>query len=110
VKVYMCVCIVDIRRWECKGVYVCLFMRVYFVFIHACGYVCFIHACVFCVHLCVCIFVVIHACVYLCSFMREEVGPQIRYIEYKTIHYQKATCISVFCMYYSLKSWQIQLF
>ena len=69
-KVYMCVCIVDIRGWECKGVYVCLFMRVYFVFIHACGYVCFIHACVFCVHLCVCIFVVIHACVYLCSFMR----------------------------------------
>jgi hypothetical protein len=40
----------------------------------------------------------------------KEVGPQIRYIEYKTIHYQKATCISVFCMCYSLKSWQIQLF
>ena len=67
---YMCVCIVDIRRWECKGVYVCLFMRVYFVFIHACVYGCFIHACVFCVHSCVCIFVFIHACVYLCSFMR----------------------------------------
>ena len=53
--------IVDLRRWVSKGVYVCLFMRVYFVFIQAC---------VFCVHSCVCIFVFIHACVYLCSFMR----------------------------------------
>ena len=32
--------IVDLRRWVCKGVYVCLFMRVYFVFIHACVYLC----------------------------------------------------------------------
>ena len=38
-----------------------------FVFIHACVYVCVIHACVY---LCSFMRVYIHACVYLCSFMR----------------------------------------
>ncbi len=60
--------IVDIKRWVCKGVYVCLFMRVYFcdtfVFIHACVYVCFINACLF-----LCSFMRVYICVHLCVYI-----------------------------------------
>ena len=66
--------IVDMRRWECKGVYVCLYSRYKeVVYICVCSCVCIL--CSFmrgymCVSFMRVYFVFIHACVYLCSFMR----------------------------------------
>ncbi len=41
-----------------------------FVFIHACVFLCSFMRVYICGHSCVCILVFIHACVYLWSFMR----------------------------------------
>jgi hypothetical protein len=54
--------IVDLRRWVCKGVFMC---------VYSCVYMCVSFMRVyFCVHSCVCIFLFIHVCVFLGSFMR----------------------------------------
>ena len=64
-KVYMCVCIVDVRRWECKGVYVCLFMRVYFC-VHSCVWICVLHSCVCILCSFMRVYICVHSCVYIC--------------------------------------------